>query len=222
MLTDRSPAVLRAPTSLLSQAMAQVQAESASASPSSSRARHAASLSTPSFRLENLPRFHPAVYQSTTTGSSTAASTAFDFDGTATSSHMYSHHPHHPQTYRPSSASAVISSPAASSSTMTSSSSSRDALRQYRELVAGMALSARASAQSSTFSKPSKPRLEPLGSPGPVTPLALEEEGEGYLSAGAMDFLAADGQGHAGIRERTELLDQLIMREQDRLASRFN
>ncbi|OAL69224.1 hypothetical protein A7D00_6686 [Trichophyton violaceum] len=220
MLTDRSPAVLRAPTSLLSQAMAQVQAESASASPSSSRARHAASLSTPSFRLENLPRFHPAVYQSTTTGSSTASAAAFDFDGTATSSHMYSHYPHHPQTYRPSSASAVISSPAASSST--ASSSSRDALRQYRELVAGMALSSRASAQSSTFSKPSKPRLEPLGSPGPVTPLALEEEGEGYLSAGAMDILAVDGQGHAGIRERTELLDQLIMREQDRLASRIN
>ncbi|EFQ97699.1 hypothetical protein MGYG_00738 [Nannizzia gypsea CBS 118893] len=221
MLTDRSPTVLRPPTSLLSQAMAQVQAESASASPASSRSRHAASLSTPSFRLENLPRFHPAVYQSATGSSSTVSAATFDFDsvtGTATSSHIYSR----PQTYRPSSASAVISAPSASSST--AGSSSRDALRQYRDLVAGMALSARASAQSSSFSKPSKPRLEPLGSPGPVTPLALEEEGEGYLSAGTMDFLAAEGQGqgHAGIRERTELLDRLIMREQDRIASRIH
>ncbi|KAM5475545.1 hypothetical protein MauCBS54593_001236 [Microsporum audouinii] len=214
MLTDRSP-VLRAPTSLLSQAMAQVQAESASsASSSSSRARHAASLSAPSFRLENLPRFHPAVYQSTN-GSTAASSTAFDFDAVATSSpHIYSH----TQTYRPSSASAVVSS----SSTTSTVSSSSDALRQYRDLVAGMALSVRASAQSSTFSKPSKPRLEPLGSPGPVTPLALEEEGEGYLSAGAMEILAADGQRHANPRERMELLDQLIMREKNRLSSRMD
>lgn len=219
MLADRSPTVLRPPTSLLSHAMAQAQAESAAASPSASRARPAASLSTPSFRLENLPRFHPAVYQSTAGGSSAASSATFDLDsvaGPAAPSHIYSR----PQTYRPSSASAVVSSPSASSST--SGASSRDALRQYRDLVAGMALSARASSQSSTFSKPSKPRLEPLGSPGPVTPLALEEEGEeGYLSAGAMDVLAADGQGHAGIRERTELLDQLVMREQDRVASRL-
>ncbi|KAF3491068.1 uncharacterized protein GIQ15_00585 [Arthroderma uncinatum] len=213
MLTDRSPTVLRAPTSLLSQAMAQAQAESSSSSPASSRSRHAASLSTPSFRLENLPRFHPAVYQSANS-SSAAASGAFDFDAMHTSAppHLYSH----TQAYRPSSASAV-----GSSSSSSAASSSRDALRQYRDLVAGITLSARASTQSSAFSKPSKPRLEPLGSPGPVTPLALEEEGDEYLSAGAMEILRTNDHAHAGM-ERNELLDQLIMRERDRIASRMD
>ncbi|KAK2840528.1 hypothetical protein FQN49_006189 [Arthroderma sp. PD_2] len=215
MLTDRSTTVLRAPTSLLSQAMAQAQADSSSSSsPASSRSRHAASLSTPSFRLENLPRFHPAVYQST--NGSTAAASAFDFDTVTTSApHIYSH----TQTYRPSSASAVASS---SSSSAASSSSPRDALRQYRDLMAGITLSARASAQSSAFSKPSKPRLEPLGSPGPVTPLALEEEEEEYLSAGAMEILGTNGQGHAGLMERNELLDKLMMQERARISSRMD
>lgn len=34
-----------------------------------------------------------------------------------------------------------------------------------------------------SMSKPSKPRLAPLGSPGPVTPMELEGSGEGYLGA---------------------------------------
>lgn len=34
-----------------------------------------------------------------------------------------------------------------------------------------------------SMSKPSKPRLEPLGSPGPVTPMELEGSEDGYLTA---------------------------------------
>ncbi|KAL7621214.1 hypothetical protein AAE478_008531 [Parahypoxylon ruwenzoriense] len=34
-----------------------------------------------------------------------------------------------------------------------------------------------------SMSKPSKPRLVPLGSPGPVTPMELEGPGDGYLGA---------------------------------------
>ncbi|KAI2464753.1 hypothetical protein F4781DRAFT_56418 [Annulohypoxylon bovei var. microspora] len=34
-----------------------------------------------------------------------------------------------------------------------------------------------------SMSKPSKPRLEPLGSPGPVTPMELEDSEDGYLGA---------------------------------------
>lgn len=37
---------------------------------------------------------------------------------------------------------------------------------------------------ATNYVKPMSPRLVPMGSPGPVTPLLLEEEG-GYLVAGA-------------------------------------
>ena len=58
------------------------------------------------------------------------------------------------------------------------------ALRQYqRELIANAKLASSAAA-SPVFATNAAPRLDPLGSPGPVTPLALEEEG-GYLAAGA-------------------------------------
>ncbi|KAI9678063.1 MAG: hypothetical protein M1817_006007 [Caeruleum heppii] len=56
-------------------------------------------------------------------------------------------------------------------------------LQMYqRELVASATRVVRAGA--SPRERPTSPRLNPLGSPGPVTPLALEEEA-GYLMAGA-------------------------------------
>jgi hypothetical protein len=63
-------------------------------------------------------------------------------------------------------------------------SDSQKALRQYqRDLIANAKLSSRLAAVLGS-AKPAAPRLDPLGSPGPVTPLALEEEGD-YLAAGA-------------------------------------
>lgn len=53
--------------------------------------------------------------------------------------------------------------------------------------------------------KPVSPRLEPLGSPGPVTPLELERE-EGYLLAGARNS-AKDA------RPAEELLENLVRQE---------
>lgn len=57
-------------------------------------------------------------------------------------------------------------------------------MRQYqRDLIAKADFSSRLAA--SPFSaKPDAPRLDPLGSPGPVTPLALEEDSD-YLTAGS-------------------------------------
>lgn len=50
--------------------------------------------------------------------------------------------------------------------------------------------------------KPTSPRLVPLGSPGPVTPLELEAE-EGYLAAGI--------RGNAG-EDATQNSEELVAR----------
>lgn len=56
--------------------------------------------------------------------------------------------------------------------------------------------------------KPTSPRLEPLGSPGPVTPLELEGDG-GYLVAGARH---GPGESQTG-EGRNELVEKLIREE---------
>lgn len=63
-----------------------------------------------------------------------------------------------------------------------SGSSSRDALRHYRELIESNMMTP-SGQQLSSASGPSAPRLDPLRSPGPVTPLTLEESSS-YLGAG--------------------------------------
>lgn len=55
--------------------------------------------------------------------------------------------------------------------------------------------------------EPDSPRLVPLGSPGPVTPLELEGQ-EGYLVAGAR----AAGQNDIASRSK-ELVEKLIEQE---------
>lgn len=118
--------------------------------------------------LGNLPRFHPAVYQSpnSTPNASLSPNTSN----------------HHPRSfgYRVSSA---------------GTGSSREALKQYRELVAA-SISLSRNATDSSGAEISAPRLDPLGSPGPVTPLALEEA-ESYLSGRSGDYISprqADGE----------------------------
>ncbi|KAL1968453.1 hypothetical protein VTN77DRAFT_1982 [Rasamsonia byssochlamydoides] len=96
--------------------------------------------------LGNLPRFHPAVYESSNRSSNNPPQQR---------SHGY----------------------------RVSSGGSRDALRQYRELIAA-SVAPPSSASPTSFSKPSAPRLDPLGSPGPVTPLTLEEA-DSYMAAGS-------------------------------------
>ena len=69
--------------------------------------------------------------------------------------------------------------------TYRAASGTRDALRQYGDLFADIL------PRSSWGTKPSSPRLDPLGSPGPVTPLTLEEA-DGYLAAGSADATGSD------------------------------
>ena len=84
-------------------------------------------------------------------------------------------------------------------------------LHQYRrDLVDSATMSAR-SLLSPKLSKPSPPRLHPLGSPGPVTPLMLEGQDD-YLMGGS-----ANSPRSVTASEGRELVDRLIREEQDRI-----
>lgn len=82
-----------------------------------------------------------------------------------------------------------------------------DAQRQLyvyqRELLAN------ATRNMATGTKPASPRLNPLGSPGPVTPLELEGQQSDYLTAGLRS---------SGITEsRNDLVDKLLQEESKRM-----
>lgn len=96
---------------------------------------------TQAFHLGSLPRFHPAMYQSSSTSHNTTAQPP-------------SPHQSRQPTYR-------------------TAAGSRDMMWQYREFIEGV------------HQGPSAPRLDPLVSPGPVTPLALEA-GD-YLAHGSLN-----------------------------------
>ncbi|EEH18280.1 hypothetical protein PABG_00843 [Paracoccidioides brasiliensis Pb03] len=130
--------------------------------------------------LGNLPRFHPAVYQSTSNNS---------------------HRPPSPLQQRPTQPYRIPPG-------------SRDVLRQYCDFVAGVSLNPRNSSSSAGM-KPSKPRLDPLGSPGPVTPLALEEENKGgYFDAGS-----ANSPNCSATVSPQKLVEKLIQHDSERLGS---
>ncbi|OAX77743.1 hypothetical protein ACJ72_07955 [Emergomyces africanus] len=142
-------------------------------------------------QLGNLPRFHPAVYQSTSNVPHNQPPSPLQ------------HQQRPAQPYR-------------------IPSGSRDALRQYCDLVAGVTLTPRGSSSAGGGStKPSKPRLDPLGSPGPVTPLALEEDEGGYFVAGASSSSPPDSgsRNHSGSVSPRELVEKLIQREEERLGT---
>ncbi len=64
---------------------------------------------------------------------------------------------------------------------------------------------------ATNYVKPMSPRLVPIGSPGPVTPLLLEEEG-GYLVAGA----GTQEGTLVGEEGQRELVERLIKAESQR------
>ncbi|KAL4884216.1 hypothetical protein BJY04DRAFT_15956 [Aspergillus karnatakaensis] len=136
--------------------------------------------SAPAFQLGDLPRFHPAVYQSSS-------------NAQATNGQPSSPRQSRQNVYRPTSA-------------------SRDPISQYRDFVEGVVLQKPPSRPLSP--SPSAPRLNPLLSPGPVTPLALEEAG-GYLTAGASRSELSSRDIHNSA-PAPDLLDRLIARENER------
>ncbi|KAL8745758.1 MAG: hypothetical protein Q9190_002138 [Brigantiaea leucoxantha] len=86
-------------------------------------------------------------------------------------------------------------------------------LQQYqRDIVMSATRAAgRSPLSPAPINKPSPPRLHPLGSPGPVTPLMLEG-GEDYLIAGLGGTPSPRGKD----KNRQELLEKLLGEEHDR------
>jgi hypothetical protein len=107
-------------------------------------------------QLPGLPRFHPANYPSDS-GSTENTPTSGVYRGNETP-HMHS--------------------------TGQYSEAQRQIHAYQREMLASASQGVKRQAQN-TSNKPTSPRLVPLGSPGPITPLELGEEQGGYLVAGA-------------------------------------
>ncbi|KAI9823781.1 MAG: hypothetical protein M1832_002338 [Thelocarpon impressellum] len=59
--------------------------------------------------------------------------------------------------------------------------------------------------------RPNSPQLAPLGSPGPVTPLVLEDEAVGYLASGPSSAGQSDRRN-----EQAALVDSLLHEESPR------
>ncbi|GME41501.1 uncharacterized protein LTHEOB_5864 [Neofusicoccum parvum] len=92
--------------------------------------------------------------------------------------------------------------------------SPRSQQKQYSEAqrqlyVYQRELLANATRNMATGTKPASPRLNPLGSPGPVTPLELEAQHGDYLTAGARSSGLSDS--------RNELVEKLLQEEAKRV-----
>ena len=184
---------------------------STSSSPARQRSRPSSNNSSSGpFHLGNLPRFHPAVYQPPTTTTTSQPPSPVQY--------------HQPQ-QRPSSQPYRVQTSSGSGS-----STSRDSLRQYhRDLMVGVPLAfatTSPTSSSANYTRPAKPRLDPMRSPGPVTPLALEEdEDDGYLgmprSSDGSSETGNDSAAAAAIGRgpTPDLVEHLIQRENERFAA---
>ncbi|CAL5866374.1 uncharacterized protein PFLUO_LOCUS582 [Penicillium psychrofluorescens] len=132
--------------------------------------------SVPGFPLGSLPRFHPAVYQS--------SSTAHNATGQPMSPRQSRQH----HAYR-------------------TPTGSRDVMWQYRDWM------------DNGSPGPSAPRLDPLRSPGPVTPLALEDA-QGYFVSSGSAKAAAERASREPVNKQSgpspELVEKLLARENER------
>lgn len=86
-------------------------------------------------------------------------------------------------------------------------------MRQYRDLVDSAMVSRTPPGPLSP--SPSAPRLDPLRSPGPVTPLALEE-GSSYLASGGGNLSEQSARDKQQSGPSQDLLELLIARENER------
>ncbi|OJJ42867.1 hypothetical protein ASPZODRAFT_1278953 [Penicilliopsis zonata CBS 506.65] len=160
------------------------------------------STKSPAFHLGTLPRFHPAVYQSASTSTATTINPV-------NKQQQQQQPPSSPRQSR------QLVAPAAATY--------RTSATSYREWVESITLPRTPSGPRSL--SPSAPRLDPLRSPGPVTPLALEEAGN-YLAAGdhsssgilrgSTSTPGAAGHHYLSNAPSPDVVEMLIVREKDR------
>ncbi|KAI9717619.1 MAG: hypothetical protein M1812_004564 [Candelaria pacifica] len=140
---------------------------------------------TSKLKLSNLPRYHPANYPSSSSISTHAPPGSAVNSSYPPTSPRQQHHRHY--------------------------SDAQKQLHSYQREMMNSNTKATKVTAAANYVKPISPRLAPMGSPGPVTPLLLEEE-SGYLVAGTGTqdgtLLGAEGQ--------KELIERLIKAESQR------
>ncbi|MCJ1474424.1 hypothetical protein MMC13_003082 [Lambiella insularis] len=131
-----------------------------------------------------LPRFHPAVYQSPTTDSASKITSVRDVPG-----NRPPRSPRSPQLHK------------------REVSDAQQKLKQYqREIIANATRTSALFAAPERSATPKAPHITPLCSPGPATPLTLEDQGD-YMTAGGRRLR----QG-----SQPELIDNMIRGEIER------
>ncbi|MCJ1301613.1 hypothetical protein MMC08_004414 [Hypocenomyce scalaris] len=184
-----------------SKAFAYMRKENASSlyTPSSPLSPTMASSTTPSqsrhsnprraaqtLQLPALPRYHPSNYERATPSLSQSSNASHP-----SATHRSSARSPQPHQRQPSDA--------------------QQKLHQYqRDLITSAMRVPRSVAPSAnSTTRPVSPRLNPLGSPGPVTPMMLEEQGD-YLLAGTQSRGLSPGPGGLGEGGQRDLVERLI------------
>ena len=93
------------------------------------------------------------------------------------------------------------------------SDAQRKLQRFQRDIVINASRATGRTPAKSPMPRPTSPRLDPLGSPGPVTPLMLEGQGDYFLAGSSTASASALKDG-----ERRELAERMMAAERDRIA----
>ncbi|KAL8779140.1 MAG: hypothetical protein Q9194_001604 [Teloschistes cf. exilis] len=119
--------------------------------------------------------------------------------------------PYHPANYESQKGSPQTSRPSSSSHGHQLSDAQKKLQRYQRELVVNATRTVSGSSTKTPLRRPSSPRLDPLSSPGPITPLALEEQTDYFVGGPNARTSAVKGN------ERREMAERLIGIERDRI-----
>ncbi|KAL8733681.1 MAG: hypothetical protein Q9181_003497 [Wetmoreana brouardii] len=120
--------------------------------------------------------------------------------------------PYHPANYESTGLSPRTSRPAISSHGRQLSDAQKRLQRHQRDLVINATRTASLNNTKSPKRRPSSPRLNPLSSPGPITPLMLEGQTDYFLGGPN-----AASTSTSKSSERQEMVDRLIGVERDRI-----
>ncbi|KAL8662445.1 MAG: hypothetical protein Q9202_004688 [Teloschistes flavicans] len=119
--------------------------------------------------------------------------------------------PYHPANYESQKRSPPASHPSSASHGHQLSDAQKKLQRYQRELVVNATRPVSRSSGKTLLRRPSSPRLDPLSSPGPITPLALEEQTDYFLGGPNARTSVVKGD------ERRDMAERLISIERDRI-----
>ncbi|KAL8673981.1 MAG: hypothetical protein Q9168_001624 [Polycauliona sp. 1 TL-2023] len=117
----------------------------------------------------------------------------------------------HPANYESRNASPRSPHPTNSSHGRPVSEAQRQYQKQQKEMILNYTRNAVRNTGKGPIPQPSSPRLNPLGSPGPITPLTLEGQSD-YFVAGSRKGSTSVSKGH----ERREIVERMIGLERER------